>query len=53
MLSCRSVAVLENAEKEVVMSDSVIGRIEDVVARLNRFKKPITVVVRDQAYHHV
>lgn len=43
----------DNSGKDAVISDDLIGRIAEKVARSDQLTKPISVLVRDQVNHHV
>lgn len=44
---------IKNEAKDAVMSDDVIGRIANEVARSDQVIKPIEVFTRNQVYQHV
>lgn len=52
MMSFRSMAQIENAGKNNVMSNNVVGRIAEEAARSEQYMKPIAVFLCDQVYHH-
>lgn len=53
IVSSQSMAKIENVAMDAVMSDDVIGRIAEEVARCDQSMKQIAVFVPDQFYHHV
>lgn len=46
-------AKIENAAKNAGISDDVIGRVAEVIARSDQLMKPNAVIVSDQVYHQL
>lgn len=53
MMASRSMTKVENAAKDAVVSENVVGRAVKEVVQSDQLMKSIGIVVRDQVYYHV